>query len=231
METSPERLVDTHFIPFQEAGRTGTYYFDMASGDIQRHPGWYDLPRGGILAEQMGTGKTLAVLTLVVGTLHTPPTPPSDVLDISPVLSSQSLTTYPFTPYARARSMTNYPDVPDVGLPSLVSLCAGVLARTDTSAIASMTTKMLPEEAERILRQRTFFYEYPIPDDCIRRVRQKTEKLEAKKTWLANTTLIVVPQILMEQWVHEIEKHLEPETLKVLEIGKEAVPPVSVLMQ
>lgn len=49
METEPERLVDPTFLPMREAGRDGTYYLNLSTMDLQRHPGWYDLPRGGIL--------------------------------------------------------------------------------------------------------------------------------------------------------------------------------------
>jgi hypothetical protein len=49
METSPGRMVDPYFIPLDEAGREGRYYLNTTTWDIQSHPGWYDLPRGGIL--------------------------------------------------------------------------------------------------------------------------------------------------------------------------------------
>jgi hypothetical protein len=49
METSPARLVDSSFTPFGEVGREGEYFVNLATWDVQRHPGWYDLPRGGIL--------------------------------------------------------------------------------------------------------------------------------------------------------------------------------------
>ena len=49
METTPDRLVDPLWTPFLESGREGQYFVNLADWDIQRHPGWYDLPRGGIL--------------------------------------------------------------------------------------------------------------------------------------------------------------------------------------
>jgi hypothetical protein len=49
METQPLRLVDPLFTAFEESGREGTFYVNLTTWDIQRHPGWYDLPRGGIL--------------------------------------------------------------------------------------------------------------------------------------------------------------------------------------
>jgi N12 class adenine-specific DNA methylase len=46
-------------------------------------------------------------------------------------------------------------------------------------------------------------------------------KMEAKKIYLANTTLIVVPQILIKQWRSEIVKHVEEGYLKIKVVGKE----------
>lgn len=216
METKPGRLIDTHFTAFEESGRQGTYYVDMAVGDIQRHPGWYDLPRGGILAEQMGTGKTLAVLSLILATLSTPPTPPPDAIDISPALSEHTVSTFPFQPYQRAREALGRPPA-TVGIPSLVHMCANVLSQTDALARKSGP---IPPSAEKLLEQPLSYYVYPDIDPCTRRAKQQVQKKELKKVYLANTTLIVVPQILIEQWKLEIKKHLVPEALKLLEIGR-----------
>ena len=76
-----------------------------------------------------------------------------------------------------------------------------------------------------------FYYTYPHEPSCPRSVKEKRRQLPTKM-WLANTTLVVVPQILMEQWKAEIEKHVQSGTLRVLEIGiKEDVPAVQVLLQ
>ena len=226
METKPGRLIDTHFTAFEESGRQGTYYVDMAVGDIQRHPGWYDLPRGGILAEQMGTGKTLAVLSLILATLSTPPTPPPDAIDISPALSEHTVSTFPFQPYQRAREALGRPPA-TVGIPSLVHMCANVLSQTDALARKSGP---IPPSAEKLLEQPLSYYVYPDIDPCTRRAKQQVQKKELKKVYLANTTLIVVPQILIEQWKLEIKKHLVPEALKLLEIGRGEVPSVETMM-
>ena len=48
-ETRPSRLIDPLFTPFEESGGKRKYFVNLANWDIQRHPGSYDLPRGGIL--------------------------------------------------------------------------------------------------------------------------------------------------------------------------------------
>ena len=50
METDHRKLVDQSFTRFEESGREGTYYVKLHGNmDIQRQPGWYDLPKGGVL--------------------------------------------------------------------------------------------------------------------------------------------------------------------------------------
>ena len=48
METRPGRLMDPNYTRLEES-TGGTYYVDLSTWDVQRHPGWYQLPRGGIL--------------------------------------------------------------------------------------------------------------------------------------------------------------------------------------
>lgn len=54
--------------------------------------------------EQMGVGKTLMCLSLMVATLHTPPQPPDNTLDCSPAFTQHTLRTYPFPQHREARS-------------------------------------------------------------------------------------------------------------------------------
>lgn len=49
MESDPGYMVDPHFTCFQEYGREGGYYVDLETWVIQRNPGRYELPLGGIL--------------------------------------------------------------------------------------------------------------------------------------------------------------------------------------
>lgn len=51
METEPRHLVDPYFHQLFEAGRPqhSEYYINLHTWVITKHPGRYDLPRGGIL--------------------------------------------------------------------------------------------------------------------------------------------------------------------------------------
>lgn len=50
----------------------GAYYYNSVTGDAFQEPRYYDSVRGGILAEEMGAGKTLICLALIAATRHQP---------------------------------------------------------------------------------------------------------------------------------------------------------------
>jgi uncharacterized protein (UPF0218 family) len=54
---------------------------------------------------------------------------------------------------------------------------------------------------------------------------------DTKRIYLANTTLVVVPGILVQQWQHEMEKHLIEGALRVRVIGKEDMPDITELIK
>ncbi|ORY35502.1 P-loop containing nucleoside triphosphate hydrolase protein [Naematelia encephala] len=227
METQPKRLVDPIFTPLHEEGRDGVYYVNLTTWDIQRHPGWYDLPRGGILCEQMGTGKTLMCISLITSTLHQPCTPPRNSIDTSDVVTDHAMRTYPFDRYGQLREQvgeTLHPAGP--GIPSLVDMCADIAVKSDQSYRRSP----LPTHIDEILSRQSCFYTFPAYDDAMREAKRKTLSRSIRKTYLANTTLVVVPGILVQQWKDELAKHVEDGVLKMYEVGTEALPDIEFLM-
>lgn len=174
----------------------------------------------------MGVGKTLMCLSLVVATLHTPPQPPDNTLDCSPAFTQHTLRTYPFAEHREARSRF---EMAEPGLmPSLSDLCATVLSNHDHSA-RKLDTVPIPQSKQLGLPR--FYYIYPRDDPCEREAKRRQRQTTVTKMYLANTTLIVVPLILLQQWKFEIAKHIEPGTMSVLEIGKGDIPPVLELIK
>jgi SNF2 family DNA or RNA helicase len=51
-----------------------------------------------------------------------------------------------------------------------------------------------------------------------------------ERVYLSKTTLVIVPLILVEQWLQEIEKHVEPGALSVLRVEGE-LPGVNKLLE
>ncbi|WVQ80158.1 hypothetical protein IAT38_002263 [Cryptococcus sp. DSM 104549] len=231
METQPQRLVDPLFTPFKEAGRDRMYYVNLDTWDVQRHPGWYDLPRGGVLCEQMGTGKTLMCLTLILSTLHQPTLPPTTDIDISPVSTDVAERTYPFVSHSRMRDLTGFPShQTSFAFPSLVDLCANLLAIHDPSASKS---PYLPPQVQTLLKRKTFYCKLPLPQDdsCSRAVKKVAVNTKVQKMFLAKGTIVVVPQILVPQWAREVDKHLEEGELNVLVADNRALPPIHKLLE
>ncbi|WVQ95089.1 hypothetical protein IAU59_002183 [Kwoniella sp. CBS 9459] len=228
METQPRRLVDPAFTAFREAGRDAEYYINLNNWDIQRYPGWYELPKGGILCEQMGTGKTLMCLSLIVSTLHQPTLPPDNSFDMSQITTDVAERTYPFAANADLRQLTGYPrSETRLVLPSLVDLAANILVVHDPSA---RRTHNLPPPIESVLDRKTFYCTLPIDDDCARAARRRSSSNTVSKLYLAKGTLVVVPGILLEQWKSEVSKHLHDGAVRVLAVG-EMIPKIEALLE
>ena len=178
----------------------------------------------------MGVGKTLMCLTLVLATLHQPPQRPPHSIDDSGTITSNAFETFPFPKQEQAREELSHKiDVPrdKIKLPSLFDLCIDVLSKHDHSW---RQNDYLSDIALARLNRNSFYCVAPPDTWCLRKARTQAIRKQTKKVYLANTTLVVVPQILLVQWKDEIEKHLAPGTLRVLEIGK-VMPPVEEMMQ
>lgn len=176
----------------------------------------------------MGTGKTLMCLSLIIATAHQPCLPPSNTLDISPTYTARAEGNYPFQRYVELRELVDVPIDPELLVrPTLEDMCADILAKTDHSIKRS---RWLHPALTGLIDRQCFYYETPTIDDCIREAKRRTLRASIKKVWLANTTLVVVPAILVSQWRAEIQKHIEEGALSVYVAGKEELPPIERLM-
>lgn len=170
----------------------------------------------------MGTGKTLMCLALILSTLHQPTQPPPHELDLSPIVTQNMLDTYPFPSIQAVRDQC----MPETmngfqALPSLSQLCANLLACRDRSADLAFDNRI-----STLINQNTFYLKYPPDTSWMRNARATSIRRISKRIYLSNTTLVIVPPILVDQWLQEIEKHTEPGALKVLRVGGEELPAV-----
>lgn len=82
-ELEPGRVIDPRLRSVSDqAGQA--WYYDDVSGLVLREPKFYDGTRGGILAEEMGTGKTLICLALILSTKSEPSRPPDPFIAETP---------------------------------------------------------------------------------------------------------------------------------------------------
>lgn len=174
------------------------FYLDVFDGIITHDPTLFQEPRGGILAETMGYGKTLACLALILATRgHYPRVPEGRIENKRPPCEE---TTGSLLSMA-ARSLVHH------AVPWKADIHFGEQQGYYYDNVIAEITKYNREFAEPIFNPTT--------------PNRKASKREAERTLrLCYSTLAVVPPNLISQWQSEIEKHLQPEALDVLVIGK-----------
>lgn len=253
METSPAILSHPDYVRLEDP--TGEPFFISQQMDIRRHTPRYQLEKGGILCEQMGVGKTLICLALVLISKHQhtqqPPRPPipyhelegldeDDARDImesfekiqrlEQTVTNVALRTYP-TPVAQElREVLEITDTALAGTPSLASFCADIVAM---ECPAAWGVELSPGIRNLLDERKCIYHRFR---RATRRLRSaKKERITpVERLWLSGTTLVIVPPILVPQWLAEAEKHLEPGALSILVIKdgtKDPLPPVDELMR
>ena len=192
-ETNPKRSLDPRK-PLHRSPTDEEFYFDKEDGVLLRHPYLYEEPRGGILAETMGYGKTLICLAVILATRGHFPSVPDGRLDL--------------VPEARPR------------VASLMQMTAAKAGRAAIPWKAEFhALKKLGDHHERCteeLKKHVRDYDEPIftPSTPSR----KGKRQATKTVKLCSATLVIVPPNLLVQWQHEISKHVEAGALDVLVI-------------
>ncbi|GMK56187.1 hypothetical protein CspeluHIS016_0300270 [Cutaneotrichosporon spelunceum] len=238
METNPGTMSDPSYSRFTSA--TGEqYYVNLSNMDITLKPTEFSLSRGGILCEQMGVGKTLMCLTLILVSLNQHTSIPEGV-HVTELMSEDELRTYSTETMATYRTAIGLGQdealegplwsVDDLkGTPSLTSMCADIVSKLYPGA---SRLDDISQNSKLLLERRLFFYRFP-PPARLPRGAKLVRHIPPQKTFVATTTLVIVPPILVKQWLAEAEKHLDPGALliQVIEDDKVDLPPVNELMK
>ncbi|KAI1094274.1 SNF2 family N-terminal domain-containing protein [Rostrohypoxylon terebratum] len=207
-EENPQRIIDPRFQSLlDQDGKT--WYFDSVSGIVLREPRYYDGVRGGILAEEMGTGKTLICLALIVSTKNEPTkVPETCVAETTPRTKASLLD--------MAAAAANKHSIPWKPFFQIYATQHGREYRRCTEAL------LKPEN-------RAF---YKIQNASIERRRSNRSTPNSavpKEVFLSCVTLVVAPNNLVKQWQDEIKKHTTGLKVLVL-VEKEGLPPVSEIL-
>ncbi|KAL8873203.1 MAG: hypothetical protein Q9174_001286 [Haloplaca sp. 1 TL-2023] len=170
----------------------GKSYFDHTTGLVLRQPRYYEGPKGGILAETMGLGKTLISLALILATRgHWPQIPPEYSLEQHKL---------------RAK------------VASLKQMAAAVAGREGVpwrDYIPYMSSSVDDfDNCRRFLEQNVPSYTIPTPES--KHSRRSTTKQLGRTILLSAGTLVVMPLNLLSHWRNEIATHVEGDALKVL---------------
>lgn len=192
-EANPANSLDPRKPQFRDMqGRE--FYFDVLEGVLLAHPYLYSEPRGGILAETMGYGKTLICIVLILATRGHYPQIPEGRLDA-------------------------FVDHQNRQTPSLLELAAKSLKRAAVpwkGHFANLEREGYSfQRCMEAITNHDAEYAEPIYQPTMPS-RSGKKREEFRVVRLCYATLLIVPPNLLVQWQHEIEKHTEPGALDVL---------------
>jgi len=207
-EACPARMLDPRLE--KRRGPTGArYYYDKETGILVRNRREYEEPRGGILAETMGYGKTLICLAVILATRgHFPQIPPEYSEGLHPV---------------RERTA------------SLLEMTAATIGRERIPWKKTFEDLrklgIYHESCLYAIRENSG--SYVIPGSAPRRSRRIIYEPNGETIRLCSSTLIIVPANLVVQWRDEMARHVDSaEGLQVLIIDNlsQAIPSANELL-
>ncbi|KAJ8127681.1 hypothetical protein O1611_g5955 [Lasiodiplodia mahajangana] len=208
-ELEPGRIIDPRLCPASDQ-EGQAWYCDNVSGVVLRDPRFYDGARGGILAEEMGTGKTLICLALILSTKSEPSRPPDpfiaetsrrqtigSLMDMAAAAANkQSVAWKPYFEACTSQFGYEYRH------------CISALTKPENRAFYKVRNTLVePRRSNR-------FAQHVIPP---------------KEVFLSHSTLIIVPSNLVKQWQNEIKKHTTGLSVLVL-VNKDPIPPIKELL-
>ncbi|KAG7842485.1 hypothetical protein KL941_005149 [Ogataea angusta] len=176
-----------------------SFYLDIQSLILMNNASFYHTPRGGILAEDMGLGKTCICLALVC-------------------LSKYQISEIP----RENRSRTSHKR-----MLSLLDICAKHI--NEHSIEWKQFYHELPRACVQKLETNLGCFEIlqlKVPNYTTRTSRDVVA--ETRKLYVSSSSLIVVPDNLFHQWKIEIRKHVQESYLKILELQGQTELPQSV---
>jgi hypothetical protein len=231
-ETTAKMRPDPTFVRLYSLGSESghhTFWIQPSTMLVQMEPPSYTTDEsGGILSEEMGAGKTVILLVLILATRGQLSSPDKvtqeqlsapDKIEGSGVLTSLSLRTYP-TPYHRqlreTHSLPNGTRLPTLVETTLHILSVNPLAVSGASPIIRQRFE-LSSLAETLPHMRPFF----LDSGTSRRGIIQTEKrvLYPLPVYLSHSTMVVVPSSLFEQWKGEFYKFCGDGNLNALFIN------------
>ncbi|KAI0636454.1 SNF2 family N-terminal domain-containing protein [Trametes polyzona] len=215
-ETNPGTIEHPLYVPMQ--GMDGrVFYMQPATMEILSELPRVSAVRGGILCEELGTGKTIMILSLILATLNQLPAPEEGIHEERPVLTPLSFRRFQTAEALSARAKISGRKKPkwtddDDSFPSLTEIILHK-CRVDPDHIPWRDA----EEQERLEQLRMwkplmanvpFYFHSPDPPEAPygRRARQQ-DTAGPKVMYLTTATLVVVPDNLRRQWANEILKH------------------------
>lgn len=233
-ELQPGVIPDPLYVPVYGLNNS-VFYFQPATMELLREYPTVAQTRGGILCEELGTGKTVMSLALILATFDQLPTPEESYLDPRPVLTPLALRHFPSRTYADAREKCAK------RLPARKRMDAA-----DTSRVPSLTEHLLHlcstnpsdtgvREYEDVLKlsrlwkaykaNTPFYHHYEDePIETLRTSRKAHGDSGPRTMFLSSATLVVVPPNLLNQWFNEINKHCDSTLRTYMVVDNKSLP-------
>ncbi|VDB82884.1 unnamed protein product [Peniophora sp. CBMAI 1063] len=193
-------------------------YLQPSTMELLRERPTVAQPRGGILCEELGTGKTVMVLALVLSTIDQLPKPEQSIYTptiLTPISFRHFRDDEDRASRERARWKKSTGE-----FPSLVEILHHYL-RVNPEKTRSRLRDLLSEDNPGLLdsieRNVPYYLHYNDEAERARSSRGGRTVASPRVIYLTSATLIVVPPNLVAQWVSEIHKHVSSD-IRVLVI-------------
>jgi hypothetical protein len=185
-----------------------------------------------------GTGKTVIILALIMGTMKQLSTPEESVLDMQTVLTPIAFRHFPGR-FSSIRERLSYEAKTPPGVPSFQELLLHhVCTNPDTGATSPAREEQLSEMLEQIpyysdgrKLNAPFYFQFKdqdLPTGGRKSLRGQSDP-GPRIVYLSTATLIVVPPNLVSQWDQEILKHCKQVPRVLIVRSKTVLPPAKKL--
>ncbi|KAE8348472.1 P-loop containing nucleoside triphosphate hydrolase protein [Aspergillus coremiiformis] len=178
------------------------YYYDKEEGNILRERRMYSEPRGGILAETMGCGKTLICIAVILATRGYFPQIPLEYQDMENPVRARTGTLLAMAASAAGRS-----SLPWKGYFESMRHSGVLYSKCIEACEEHRGTYTIRPPPARYSSRTGVAYPRPPP----------------QKLPLCSATLIIVPPNLINHWKDEITRHAEGLIVLVIQDGSDPI--------
>ncbi|KAG6812075.1 hypothetical protein H0H92_004541 [Tricholoma furcatifolium] len=240
-ELDPSDVPDPLFLSLKSMTHE-VFYLQPGTMEVLRERPTAATSQSGILCEELGTGKTVIVLALVLSTLNQLSAPEPSIVDERPILTPLSLRHFPSTECVAARNafrrrhQKNLNAVEESHFPTLVELLLHRRRTTPDTCIYDINTPQGANregkrqfwascveelvQGESLQRNIPFYHHYEGNPSSFERSPRAGGNTGPRVMYLTSATLIIVPANLLSQWDREIQKHCEvPLRVLILRTG------------
>ncbi|KAF8077645.1 hypothetical protein FPV67DRAFT_1462505 [Lyophyllum atratum] len=239
-ELDPSDIPDPLFIPLLSMNRE-TFYMQPGTMEVLQERPTVAASQSGILCEELGTGKTVMILALVLATIDQLSSPEKSIMDDRPVLTPLSFRYFPSFECISARKHFHrwrddvFP-IQGSRVPSLVELLlhrkrtkpdtrildtstpSGMERDSKRAEIAAQVEQIPP--GEHLQLNAPFYHHYQGEPTDTKRSSRNSAYPGPRRIYLTSATLIIVPPNLLSQWDREIHKHCDyPLRVLILRTG------------